>query len=96
MMGRPVRVISLVLRLNGDREAARNLADAAHYLSMLHGHHPGVIELASSKTAIPVSRSWLDQAEQGFARERLFLSHLTVAAGRFPARLVMTRAKPLC
>ena len=68
-----------------DREAARNLADAAHYLSMLHGHHPGVIELASSKTAIPVARSWLEQAEQGFARERLFLSHLTVAAGPLPS-----------
>ncbi|MEM8694551.1 MAG: hypothetical protein AAGE05_00840 [Pseudomonadota bacterium] len=71
--------------LNTDREAARNLADAVHYLSILHGQHPGVIDLASIKTALPEARSWLDQAEQGFARERLFLSQLVVAAGPLPS-----------
>jgi hypothetical protein len=71
--------------LNTDPEAARNLADAAHYLGILHGHHPGVVELASMKTALPEARAWLEQAEQGFGRERLFLSQLTVAAGPLPS-----------
>ena len=71
--------------LNSDKEAARNLADAAHYLGILHGHHPGVIDLASAKTVLPEARAWLEQAEQGFGRERLFLSHLTVAAGPLPS-----------
>lgn len=71
--------------LNSDAEAARNLADAVHYLGILHGHNPGVVELASMKTALPEARAWLEQAEQGFARERLFLSQLTVAAGPLPS-----------
>ncbi|QLC26786.1 hypothetical protein HFP57_03740 [Parasphingopyxis algicola] len=71
--------------LNNGREAARNLADAVHYLSILHGQHPGVVELAAMKTALPEARAWLDQAEQGFARERLFLSQLVVAAGPLPS-----------
>nr|WP_299328510.1 hypothetical protein [Parasphingopyxis sp.] len=71
--------------LNEGPDAARNLADAVHYLSILHGQHPGVVELAALKTALPDARGWLDQAEQGFARERLFLSQLTVAAGPLPS-----------
>lgn len=71
--------------LNTDREAARNLADAAHFLSILHGQHPGVVELASMKTALPQARNWLEQAERGFASERLFLSQLVVAAGPLPS-----------
>lgn len=72
-------------QLNSDASAARNLADAVHYLGILHGQHPGVVELASRKTALPETRSWLDQAEQGFGRERLFLAQLTVAAGPLPS-----------
>lgn len=71
--------------LNDGPEAARNLADAVHYLGILHGQHPGVVELASMKTALPDARAWLDQAEQGFARERLYLSQLAVAAGPLPS-----------
>lgn len=72
-------------QLNSDVNAARNLADAVHYLGILHGHNPGVVELASLKTALPEARAWLEQAEQGFGRERLFLSQLTVAAGPLPS-----------
>ncbi|RED15524.1 DUF6975 family protein [Parasphingopyxis lamellibrachiae] len=72
-------------QLNSDVDAARNLADAVHYLGILHGHNPGVVELASLKTALPEARTWLEQAEQGFGRERLFLSQLTVAAGPLPS-----------
>jgi hypothetical protein len=71
--------------LNSDKEAARNLADAAHFLGILHGQQPGVVELAAVKTAIPEARSWLEQAELGFVRERAFLTNLTVAAGPLPS-----------
>lgn len=71
--------------LNDGPDAARNLADAVHYLGILHGQHPGVVEFASMKTALPDARAWLDRAEQGFARERLYLSQLAVAAGPLPS-----------
>jgi hypothetical protein len=71
--------------LNSDPEAARNLADAAHYLCVLHGAHPGVVDLAAMKTADPHARSWLEQAVQGFGRERVFLATLTAAAGPLPS-----------
>lgn len=71
--------------LNSDKEAARNLADAAHFLCILHGQQPGVVELAAVKTAIPEARGWLEQAENAFARERVFLANLTAAAGPLPS-----------
>jgi hypothetical protein len=71
--------------LNTDKEAARNLADAAHFLCILHGQQPGVVELAAMKTALPEARGWLEQAENGFARERVFLTNLTAAAGPLPS-----------
>src|SRR3546814_7246699 len=36
-----------------------NLADAAHYLCMLHGRHPGVIDHAAMRTAHNDARGWL-------------------------------------
>lgn len=71
--------------LNDDPESARNVADVIHYLGILHGRQPGVVELASMKTAIPETRPWLEQAETGFSRERLFVSQLAVAAGPLPS-----------
>ncbi len=65
--------------------AGRNLADVVHYLCVLHGGHPGVIDLAAEKTAEPVVRDWLRRATDGFGRERLLLSHLVTAAGPQPS-----------
>ncbi|MBB5687243.1 DUF6975 family protein [Sphingobium boeckii] len=65
--------------------ATRNLADAAHYLCVLHGRHPGVIDFAATKTAHPAARDWLIEAGDGFARERAYLTKLTVAAGPIPS-----------
>ena len=58
-----------------------DIADIAHFLCVLHGRHPGVIDHAATKTADNAARDWLVQATDGFAAERAFLTKLTVAAG---------------
>jgi hypothetical protein len=65
-------------------EAARNLADAVHFLCMLHGRHPGVIDHASERTVEPDARSWLSRSGEAFIAERLYLTRLAVAAGPVP------------
>lgn len=71
--------------LNRGPFAARNLADAAHYLCLLQGRQPGVIDFAADRTAEPGARQWLNAAVNGFGRERVFLAQLTVAAGPQPS-----------
>lgn len=56
-------------------------ADVAHYLCMLHGRHPGVIDHAATKSIDEEVRDWFAQALDAFAIERGFLTKLTVAAG---------------
>ncbi len=58
-----------------------DIADITHFLCVLHGRHPGVIDRAATKTADDAARSWLIRATDGFAAERSFLTKLTVAAG---------------
>ncbi len=58
-----------------------DVADIAHYLCMLHGRHPGVVDHAATKTVEPATREWLVEAMEAFAAERAFLTKLTVAAG---------------
>lgn len=62
-----------------------NLADAAHYLCMLHGRQPGVIDHAAIRIADNEARAWLIQAADGFAAERAFLTQVAVAAGPAPS-----------
>lgn len=62
-----------------------NLADAAHYLCILHGRHPGVIDHAATRTADNSARLWLVEAADGFAAERAYLTQVTVAAGPAPS-----------
>ena len=57
------------------------VADIAHYLCVAHGKHPGIIEHAMCKIVEDCSREWLVKAADGFTRERLYLTELTVAAG---------------
>ncbi len=71
--------------LNKDRHALRNLADAVHHLSILHGRHPGVIDHATARMAHPAAREWLISAVDGFAVERTYLTRLVVAAGPLPS-----------
>lgn len=67
------------------REAARDLADAVHLISHLHGGHPGVIDIARAKPAEAGVQQWLDTAADSFAAERLYLTQVVVAAGPMPS-----------
>ncbi|MBA2918475.1 hypothetical protein GON01_05745 [Sphingomonas sp. MAH-20] len=71
--------------LTAGPEAMRNLADAAHYLCVLHGRFPGVIEHAARKTGHPAARGWLSTAAEAFAAERALLTRLAVATGPLPS-----------
>ena len=62
-----------------------DLADAAHYLCLLHGRHPGVIDHAATRSADNGARAWLVQAADAFARERAYLTQVTVAVGPVPS-----------
>ena len=66
-------------------EAARNLADAVHYLTVLHGRLPSMIDLAGRKVTIAQSKGWLTDAATGFALERTYLTRLVVAVGPLPS-----------
>ena len=67
------------------RHAARNMADAVHYLCILHGRHPGVADHAANHTANDAARAWLIDSVDGFIRERTFLTRLVVAVGPLPS-----------
>jgi hypothetical protein len=70
--------------LHGEH-SARSLADLIHYLCMLHGRYPGVIDHASHRAVDPASRSWFAQGTYAFAGERAYLARLAVAAGPVPS-----------
>jgi hypothetical protein len=65
-------------------DAARNLADAVHYLCVLHGRLPSVVDLAAMKVEAR-GRGWLAAAATGFALERTYLTRLVVAVGPIPS-----------
>jgi len=65
--------------------AARNLSDAVHFLCVLHGRHPGVVDHAAKCCAEAATRAWFESATRAFAAERAFLARLAVAAGPVPS-----------
>lgn len=69
--------------INSDSEKLNgaDIADIAHYLCMLHGRHPGIVDHAATKTVDDAARQWFVEAMDGFTAERAFLTKLTVAAG---------------
>ncbi|WP_338426124.1 DUF6975 family protein [Sphingopyxis kveilinensis] len=71
--------------LSSGADAMRNLADAVHFLCLLHGRYPGVIDNAARKAIDPASRAWMDQAAAAFADERAFLSKIASAVGPVPS-----------
>ncbi len=71
--------------LSSGPDAMRNLADAVHFLCLLHGRYPGVIDSAARKAVDPASRKWMEQAGQAFAHERAFLSKIAAAVGPVPS-----------
>jgi hypothetical protein len=71
--------------LRGGPAAAGNLADAVHYLTVLHGRLPSVVDLAGMKVTLAQSKGWLADAATGFALERTYLTRLVVAVGPLPS-----------
>lgn len=71
--------------LSSGPEAMRNLADAVHFLCLLHGRYPGVIDNAARKAVDPASRQWMDEAADAFAQERAFLTKIASAVGPVPS-----------
>ncbi len=69
------------LRSAGKLARAALIADIAHFMCVSHGRHPGVVDHAASKIVEDSARSWLVQSIEAFAKERAFLTKLTVAAG---------------
>jgi hypothetical protein len=75
----------LVGQLCGRTARRRDLADAVHALCTLHGRLPGVIEHAVTRNVLPAAKPWLEEAEQGFTGERIYLARLTSAVGPLPS-----------
>jgi Family of unknown function (DUF6975) len=67
------------------RHSGRDLADAIHMLCSLHGHYPGLIELALQRCPKGPVQDWLNRASESFERERLYLVRLTAAVGPLPS-----------
>ena len=65
-------------------DAARNLADAVHFLCILHGRYPGVMDLAAGRCVDGPAFAWLARNGEAFAGERHYLTRLAVAAGPVP------------
>jgi len=64
-----------------------NLADALHFLCVLHGRAPTLIDLVNDRTPRGAASPWLDSAADGFGRERLYLARLVVEAGPIPSTI---------
>jgi hypothetical protein len=64
---------------------ARDIADSVHLLCSVHGHHPGLIDLALELCPDSPARNWLSRATDAFERERLYLVRLTAAVGPLPS-----------
>jgi hypothetical protein len=63
-------------------ESARNLADIVHHMAVLHGRHPGLVDLAGGGDILGAVQT---RIIRGFAQERDFLARLVVAVGPLPA-----------
>lgn len=66
-------------------DGMRSLADVVHFLCILHGRHPGLIEHAGEMTTCAASGEWLRMGASAFAVERLYVTRLAVAAGPVPS-----------
>lgn len=72
-------------KLSEGRAAMRNLADAVHFLCVLHGRYPGIVDHAARKAVDSGARQWLDQAAEAFAAERALLGRIAAAVGPVPS-----------
>ena len=65
--------------------SGRDLSDAVHLLCGLHGHYPGLVEMALQRCPSGEAHDWLSRASEAFERERLYLVRLTSAVGPLPS-----------
>ena len=72
-------------KLARNPEPLRDLADAVHYLCLLHGRHPGVVDHALEHAHTPLERDWIEAAADAFVAERAWLVRLVAAAGPLPS-----------
>lgn len=72
-------------RLIDDIQPLRDLGDAVHYICLLHGRHPGVIDHALGHARMPIESGWIEAAADAFADERAYLVRLVAAAGPLPS-----------
>ena len=56
-------------------------ADLVHFLCLLHGRRPGVIDHAAVRIRNAETRAWMERLAEAFVTERLYITRLTVAAG---------------
>ena len=71
-------------RLIDDIEPQRDLSDAVHYICLLHGRYPGVIDHALQHARMTIESGWIEAAAEAFAGERAYLVRLVAAAGPLP------------
>lgn len=76
---------ALCAPVTGAARPLYNLADAVHYLCLLHGRYPGVIDHAAMRSTDNAARTWLIKATQAFVIERGLLTQLAVALGPVPS-----------
>jgi hypothetical protein len=76
--------LNALLEASG-RHSGRDLADAVHLLCNLHGHYPGLIEIALQRCPKGPAQEWLTRASDAFERERLYVVRLTSAVGPLPS-----------
>ncbi|MEW4466754.1 hypothetical protein AB1K62_02840 [Parasphingorhabdus sp. JC815] len=58
-----------------------DIADIAHFLCVLHGRHPSIVDHTATRSTDTLTRDWLTRAIDGFTAERALLTKLTVSAG---------------
>lgn len=71
--------------LERHREATANIADLVHNLCVLHGRHPGIVDVAADRAHRSPVAGWLDHAAVAFGRERTLMAMLVAAAGPLPS-----------
>lgn len=76
--------VAALLEASGPH-AARDICDSVHLLCSLHGHYPGLIEIALQRCPKGPVNEWLSRASDAFERERLYLVRLTSSVGPLPS-----------
>lgn len=80
-------------QLTSSPQAMRNLADAVHFLCVLHGRFPAILDHAARNGAEPSSMRWLNDAAEAFTLERRFLTRMAAALGAAPSTAGQARSE---